>query len=145
MTVSGNSSKRMMSMNEDILKGKCQEIKGRLQEEWGKLIDNDLAEIEGKSEKLLGLLRKKYGYIRDKSELEYKDSVELAEIVSSIRGLLTKMKDIRAIAFIALYGRPLFAKNRTSQMTGKDEKHGNDTDRYFDTRLGRRNTHLAPQ
>ena len=46
-------------MNEDILKGKWQEIKGRVKEKWGKLTDNDLGEIEGKGEKLLGSLQKK--------------------------------------------------------------------------------------
>jgi uncharacterized protein YjbJ (UPF0337 family) len=67
-----------MNMNKDILKGKWLEIKERVKEKWGKLTDNDLGEIEGKSEKLLELLQKIYGYIRDKAELEYKDSVELA-------------------------------------------------------------------
>ena len=71
-------------MNEDILKGKWLEIKGRVKEKWGKLTDNDLREIEGKGEKLLGLLQKKYGYLRDKTELEYKDSAELLAIVSGI-------------------------------------------------------------
>ena len=132
-------------MNEDILKGKWQEIKGRVKEKWGKLTDNDLGEIEGKGEKLLGLLQKKYGYIRDKSELEYKDSVELAEIVSSIREIMTKKKDFMPIAYIARYGQPLLAKKQESQITGKEEKHGYDTDRYFDTRLSRRTTHLASQ
>jgi uncharacterized protein YjbJ (UPF0337 family) len=132
-------------MNEDILKGKWLEIKGRVKEKWGKLTDNDLGEIEGKGEKLLGLLRKKYGYIKDKVELKYKDSVELAEIVSSIREIMTKKKDIMAIAFVARYGQPLLAKKQESQIARKAEKHGNDTDRYFDTRLSRRNTHLAPQ
>jgi len=77
--------------------------------------------------------------------MEYKDSVELVEIVSSIRGIMTKKKDITAIAFIARYGQPLFGKKQESQITGKDKKHGHDTDRYFDTRLSRRNTHLASQ
>ena len=77
-------------MNKDILKGKWLEIKGRLKETLGKLTDNDLAELEGKSERLLGLLQKKYGCIRDKPEMEYKDSVELAEIVSSIREIMKK-------------------------------------------------------
>jgi hypothetical protein len=31
------------------------------------------------------------------------------------------------------------------QIKEKETKNGNDTDRYFNTRLGRRNTHLAPQ
>jgi uncharacterized protein YjbJ (UPF0337 family) len=98
-----------MNMNEDILKGKWLEIKGRAKEKLAKLTDNDLGEFEGKSEKLLGLLQKKYGYIRDKAEPEYKDSVELAEIVSSIRKIMTRKKDIMTIAFIARYGRPLLA------------------------------------
>ena len=133
-------------MNEDILEGKWLEIKGQLKEKWGKITDNDLVEIEGKGEKLLGLLRKKYGYIREKAEPEYKDSVELAEIVSGIvREVMAKKKDVMAIAFIARYGRPLLAKNQERQIARKAEKHGYDTDRYFDTHLGRRNTHVAPQ
>jgi uncharacterized protein YjbJ (UPF0337 family) len=132
-------------MNKDILKGKWLEIKGRVKEKLGKLNDSDLGEIEGKGEKLLGLLQKKYGYIRDKAELEYKDSVELAEIVSSIREIMTKKKDLMAFTFIARYGQPLFGKKQESQIKGKEEKHGNNTDRYFDSRLSRRNTHLAPQ
>ena len=132
-------------MNEDILKGKWLEIKGRVKEKWGKLTDNDLGEIEGKSEKLLGLLQKNYGYIKDKAELEYKDGVALAEIVSSIRAIMTNKKDIKTIAFIARYGQPLLAKKQESQIKEKEEKHGYDTDRYFDTRLSRRNTHLASQ
>ena len=132
-------------MNEDILKGKWQEIKGKVKEKWGKLTDNDLGEIEGKGEKLLGLLQKKYGYIRDKAELEYKDSFKLAEIVSSIREIMTKKKDTMAIAFIARYGRPLLAKNQESQIAGKEKKHGDDTDRYSYSRLSRRTAHLASQ
>ena len=139
------SAERRMNMNEDILKGKWLEIKGRVKEKWGKLTDNDLCEIEGKGEKLLGLLQKKYGCIRDKAELEYKDSVELAEIVSSIREIMKKKNDIMAIAFIARYGQPLLAKNQEGQIAGKEEKHGNSTARYFDSRLSRRNTHMAPQ
>jgi uncharacterized protein YjbJ (UPF0337 family) len=132
-------------MNEDILKGKWLEIKGRVKEKWGRLTDNDLFEIEGKGEKLLGFLRKKYGYIRDKAELEYKDGVELAEIVSSIREIMTRKKDIMAIAFIARYGQPLLAKKQESQIAGKEEKYGDYTDRYSYSRLSRRTTHLASQ
>ena len=132
-------------MNEDILKGKWLEIKGRAKEKLAKLTDNDLGEFEGKSEKLLGLLQKKYGYIRDKAEPEYKDSVELAEIVSSIRKIMTRKKDIMTIAFIARYGRPLLANNQESQIAGKEKKHRDNTDRYSYSRLSRRTTHLASQ
>ena len=131
-------------MNEDILKGKWLEIQGRVKEKWGKLTDNDLGQIEGKGEKLLGLLQKRYGYIREKAEPEYQDSLELAAIVSSISGIMVKMKDIRAIAFIARYGRPLLAKNQESQIAG-EVRYGDYTDRYSYSRLSRRTTHLASQ
>ena len=132
-------------MNEDILKGKLQEIKGKVKEMWGKLTDNDRGEIEGKGEKLLGLLQKKYGYIKDKADPEYKDSVELAEIVSRIREIMTKNKHLMAFALIARYGQPLLAKKKEIQITGKEEKHGYDTDRYFDSHLSRSTTNLASQ
>ena len=132
-------------MNKDILKGKLLEIRGGVKEKWGKLTDNYLGEIEGKSLKFSGLLQKKYGYIREKAEPEYQDSVELAAIVSSISGIMVKMKDIRAIAFVARYGRPLLAKNQESQIAGKEVRYGNYTDRYSYSRLSRRTTHLASQ
>ncbi len=130
-------------MNEDILKGKLRETKGMIKEKWGKLTDNNIAEIEGKSEKLLGLLQKKYGCIKDKAGLEYKDSVELAEIVSSIREIVKKKNDIMAMRSIVRYGQPLLAMKQESQMTGKESKPGYYTDRYSYYRLSRRTTHLA--
>jgi uncharacterized protein YjbJ (UPF0337 family) len=130
----------MMTMNEDILKGKWLGIRGMVKEYFGKLTDNDLGEIEGKREILLGLLQKKYGCVKDKAVMEYKDSIELAEIVSSIRKLMGIKNDIMAIAFIARYGKPLFSKKQESQIIGKDY-----TDRYSYSRLSRRTTHLASQ
>jgi uncharacterized protein YjbJ (UPF0337 family) len=62
-------------MNEDILKGKWKEIQGGIKEKWGKLTDDDLTVVEGKGEKLLGLLQKKYGYSKDKAEQEYKEFI----------------------------------------------------------------------
>jgi uncharacterized protein YjbJ (UPF0337 family) len=132
-------------MNEDILKGKWQEIKGSVKERWGKLTDNDPVEIQGKGEKLLGLLQKKYGYIRDKAELEYKDSVELAEIVSSIREIMTIKRDFLPFAFLARYGQPLLSKKQESQIREREEKYGYDTDRYSNYRLRRRTADLASQ
>jgi uncharacterized protein YjbJ (UPF0337 family) len=62
-------------MNEDILKGKWKEIKGEVKAKWGKLTDDDLTVVEGKKEKLLGLLQQRYGYAKDKAEQEYKDFI----------------------------------------------------------------------
>ena len=64
------------NMNVDILQGKWQEIKGEVKTKWGKLTDNDLTEIEGIEEKLLGLLQKRYGYAREEAEQEFKEFME---------------------------------------------------------------------
>jgi uncharacterized protein YjbJ (UPF0337 family) len=131
-------------MNKDILSGKWREIKGRIKERCGKLTGNDLGEREGKAEKLLGLLRKNYGYMRGKTKLEYKDTVELAKTVSNISAIMKK-NDFMAIAFIARYGQPLFARKQESQVTGQEKKNGYNTERYFDSRLPRRTAHPASQ
>ncbi len=58
-------------MNADVLRGKWKEIKGGVKEKWGKLTDDDLTQVEGKEEQLLGLLQKRYGYTREKAQDEY--------------------------------------------------------------------------
>jgi uncharacterized protein YjbJ (UPF0337 family) len=67
--------KRRAKMYEDVLKGKWMEIKGGIKEKWGKLTDDDLTQVEGQAEKLLGLLQKKYGYTKEKAEQEYNDFI----------------------------------------------------------------------
>ena len=62
-------------MNADILKGKWKEIKGGVKEKWGKLTDDDITQIEGQEDKLLGLLQKRYGYTKDNAEKEYKEFI----------------------------------------------------------------------
>lgn len=63
-------------MNQDILQGKWKEIKGGIKEQWGKLTDDDLTVLEGKQEKLVGILQERYGYTKDKAEAEYKRFIE---------------------------------------------------------------------
>jgi uncharacterized protein YjbJ (UPF0337 family) len=69
------SEERRANMNEDVLKGKWKELKGGVKEKWGKLTDDDLTQVEGNKDKLLGLLQQKYGYAKDKAEQEYKDFI----------------------------------------------------------------------
>ncbi|HZK84913.1 MAG TPA: CsbD family protein [Desulfosporosinus sp.] len=58
-------------MNEDVFKGKWKEIKGSVKAKWGNLTDDDVTKVEGQSEKLVGILQKKYGYSKDKAQEEY--------------------------------------------------------------------------
>lgn len=57
-------------MNQDIIKGKWHEIKGKVLQQWGKLTDDDLAQMKGSSEELAGILQKKYGYENDRMQNE---------------------------------------------------------------------------
>ncbi|MGK5595312.1 MAG: CsbD family protein [Parachlamydiaceae bacterium] len=57
-------------MNKDYFEGKWHELKGKVKEQWGKLTDDDLKEIDGKKESLLGKLQSRYGYAKDQAEKE---------------------------------------------------------------------------
>ena len=57
-------------MNKEILKGDWNIIKGKVKEQWGKLTDDDLSEIRGRREQLLGRLQKRYGYDKERAETE---------------------------------------------------------------------------
>ena len=48
-------------MNAGQLKGKWMHFKGELKQQWGKFIDNDLQQIEGSLDKVLGQLQERYG------------------------------------------------------------------------------------
>lgn len=60
-------------MNADILKGKWKEIKGGVKQKWGKLTDDDVTQIEGLEDKLLGLIQQRYGYTKEKAQKEYEE------------------------------------------------------------------------
>jgi uncharacterized protein YjbJ (UPF0337 family) len=50
------------------LKGSWNQTKGLIKEKWGELTDDDLQEIEGKKDRLIGKLQSKYGYAKEKAE-----------------------------------------------------------------------------
>ena len=55
-------------MNPDILKGRWLQVKGEVRRRWGKLTDNDVTEIEGRVEILIGKLQERYGMKREEAE-----------------------------------------------------------------------------
>jgi uncharacterized protein YjbJ (UPF0337 family) len=61
------------TMNADTLKGQWHQVKGEIKTQWGKLTDDDLDQINGQSEKLIGKLQERYGYARDRAERELND------------------------------------------------------------------------
>ena len=57
-------------MNKDIIKGKWHEIKGQVKQQWGKLTDDEITQMNGTYEELAGILQKKYGYQKDQAQKE---------------------------------------------------------------------------
>src|SRR4026209_307524 len=49
------------SMNTGRLKGKWMQFKGELKQQWGKFFDNDLQQLEGRYDKIIGMLKERYG------------------------------------------------------------------------------------
>lgn len=60
-------------MNEDIIKGKWEQLKGKVKEKWGELTNDDLDIIEGKRDQLAGKIQERYGRTQDEAEKEIDD------------------------------------------------------------------------
>ena len=60
-------------MNWTTMKGQWKEFKGKVQEKWGKLTDDDLAQINGSREQLEGKLQARYGYAKDQVKKDVDD------------------------------------------------------------------------
>ncbi len=54
-------------MNTDVLEGMWMQIRGEIRQRWGELTDDELDQIAGHRDKLLGRLQERYGYTRDEA------------------------------------------------------------------------------
>ena len=59
-------------MNRHEIEGNWKQIKGLAKEKWGELTDDDLQEIAGRRERLVGKIQKRYG----KSEAKASEQVD---------------------------------------------------------------------
>jgi uncharacterized protein YjbJ (UPF0337 family) len=55
-------------MNDDTFKGQWLQIKGKVREQWGKLTNDDLDQIQGRSEQLVGRVQERYGLAKDEAQ-----------------------------------------------------------------------------
>ncbi|MEZ5316366.1 MAG: CsbD family protein [Vicinamibacterales bacterium] len=63
-------------MNRDQMQGQWKQLKGEARTMWGKLTDDDLEQIQGNTETLVGRLQERYGYARAKAEEEVNHFLE---------------------------------------------------------------------
>tara|TARA_R100001126_G_C4759637_1_gene117084 strand:+ start:44 stop:280 length:237 start_codon:yes stop_codon:yes gene_type:complete len=58
----------VMHMNWDQIEGRWTEMKGKARASWGELTDDELTQIGGKKDQLVGKLQQKYGLEREEAE-----------------------------------------------------------------------------
>nr|MBV6629087.1 CsbD family protein [Oceanococcus sp. HetDA_MAG_MS8] len=54
--------------NSDKLKGQWKQIKGDLRERWGKLTNDEVEQIDGQEQNLVGKIQEKYGIAKEEAQ-----------------------------------------------------------------------------
>ena len=60
-------------MNKDTIEGNWKQLKGKVQQQWGNLTDDDYDVIAGRSTELAGRIQERYGVTREEAEKQVKD------------------------------------------------------------------------
>jgi uncharacterized protein YjbJ (UPF0337 family) len=60
-------------MNTDILQGRWEQLKGKARIKWGKLTNDDIDQIKGQRQTLVGKLRERYGLAQERAEQDVDD------------------------------------------------------------------------
>jgi uncharacterized protein YjbJ (UPF0337 family) len=60
-------------MADNRVAGAWHQLKGKVKEQWGKLTDDDLKQLEGHAEQLAGKLQERYGLARTEAERQAKE------------------------------------------------------------------------
>jgi uncharacterized protein YjbJ (UPF0337 family) len=98
-------------MDQDIFAGHWKQMRDTLKAWWGKLADSDFDRIGGQTDKLIGALQEKYGYVRTQAQQEverrmkeYGDKMRspnggwLQEATGAVATLTTKAQELGATA-----------------------------------------------
>jgi uncharacterized protein YjbJ (UPF0337 family) len=52
-------------MNWDLIEGNWKQFAGRVKQQWGKLTDDEIAQVNGSRDQLEGIIQARYGYAKD--------------------------------------------------------------------------------
>ncbi|MEK9502385.1 CsbD family protein [Gaopeijia maritima] len=70
-------------MNRNEIAGQWKQLKGRAREKWGELTDDDLDKIDGRRERLVGVLQERYGKTEQEASKEADDFFDSLEKAST--------------------------------------------------------------
>ena len=57
-------------MNLDTIQGKWKQVMGDVKIQWGKLTDDDMTQIDGNKDKLIGMVQERYGKSKEAAQAE---------------------------------------------------------------------------
>ena len=60
-------------MNWSEVEGQWKQLKGQVKSKWSKLTDDDLQNLSGKKDTLIGKLQERYGIMKDEAERQLDD------------------------------------------------------------------------
>lgn len=60
-------------MNKDQAKGTWNEFAGQVKQQWGKLTDDDISLLKGKTQEFYGKVQKEYGLAKEEAEKKVKE------------------------------------------------------------------------
>jgi uncharacterized protein YjbJ (UPF0337 family) len=66
---------RFLMINENIAKGKWNELKGNIQKAWGNLTSDELDKTEGDMTRIAGILQQKYGFGQEEARKKLNDVI----------------------------------------------------------------------
>jgi len=61
-------TQRSVTMNWTQIEGKWDQVKGQVRSQWAKLTDDDVANLKGKKDQLVGKIVERYGVAKDDAE-----------------------------------------------------------------------------
>ncbi len=60
-------------MNWDQIEGNWQRFKGNVREQWGRLTDDEIEQVAGRKDQLVGKVQAQYGLTREQAEAQVDD------------------------------------------------------------------------
>jgi uncharacterized protein YjbJ (UPF0337 family) len=60
-------------MNQDQISGNWKQFKGKMQEQWGKLTDDDFDVVAGKRDQMIGRVQERMGVAKEDAEKQLTD------------------------------------------------------------------------
>lgn len=73
----------LTTTNEAEIKGKWNQLKGKVKEQFGNLTDDDLMKADGSVDRLIGVLQERYGYTKEQAQREWNRFIDQYDLSSA--------------------------------------------------------------